>query len=181
MKVITVFFVLTAAAFLSGCATFISSGGKEKAVVPAVEEREASSTGAWKRTAGEVVRAVEYALSLEKAVWDKKKRIRSREDVLGVFRRGFGPKKAEEITDSVWIDAIDREGNTIEMLNPGEPVLAVPDRIEVLEYEGRRATALLTYEENKEGPIVWAGHVIVATLENEDGTWKIYDTRVSPQ
>lgn len=182
MKANAAFFLLTAVvAVFSGCATFLApeTGDREAAFVVGKGEAEISVSGG--RMAGEVVRAIEYALSLEKVVWDERERIRSRADVLGVFRRGFGTKKAEEITDWVWIDAVDREGNTIEMLNPGEPVLAVPDKIEILEYEEFTATALLTYGEKKSGPVVWKGHTIVAIMEHEDGTWKIYDTHVSIQ
>ncbi|MBN2325475.1 MAG: hypothetical protein JXQ30_17255 [Spirochaetes bacterium] len=181
MRASALFFVLAAAVVLSGCATFMApqTGGKKEEA--AVEEGADVSSMRQKKKAGEVVRAIEYALSLEKAVWDAKERMHSREDVLGVFRRGFGKKKAEEITDWVWISAVDREGNRIEMLNPGEPVLAIPDRIEILEHEGGRATAVLTYADNLDGPVVWAGHTVVATLENEDGAWKIYDTRISTQ
>ncbi len=181
MRLSAVFFILTAAAVLSGCATFLAPKTGEKGAAPGVEEGAGASSGTREKKAVEVLRAIEYALSLEKAVWDERKRIHSREDVIGVFRRGFGLKKAEEITDWVWISAVDREGNTVEMLNPGEPVLEIPERIEVLEYGNRTATAVLTYGEKKDGPVVWAGHSIVAILENEDGTWKIYDTRVSTQ
>jgi hypothetical protein len=181
MKVSAVFFVLIAASFLSGCATFLAPKIEEKGEATAVEEGAVVSSGAREKKDDEVVRAIEYALSLEKAVWDERKRIHSREDVLGVFRRGFGLKKAEEITDWVWISAVDRDGNTIEMLNPGEPVLAIPDRIEIMEYKDRRVNAVLTYGDNLDGPVVWAGHTVIATLENEDGTWKIYDTRISTQ
>ena len=118
------------------------------------------------------------AQSLEKALWDERARIRTREDVLAVFRRGFGPEKAAEITDSVWIRAVDRDGNTVEMLNPGEPVLQIPDGIEIVEREENSATALLTYGEKKEGPVLWEGHTIIAVLIKEDGVWKIYDTRL---
>ena len=133
------------------------------------------------REAEKIVNVIEYALSLELLVWDNRGRITSRDDVLGIFRKGFCFAKAQELTDYVWIEAYDRDGKKIYMLNPGEPVLSVPDSIEVVEHNDNEAQALLIYEENLEGPVVWSNHTIVTTLKREDGEWKICETRIEQQ
>lgn len=184
MKKIYMILLCTAAAAASGCMTFElpkREAEKKMPVVeaePTVESRKMVMVEREKQRALEIVGAIEYALSLETVVWDNSDSIVSREDVLGVFRKGFSFAKAEEITDSVWIEAIDREGRKIAMLNPGEPVLTLPDSIEVVKSDESVAEAILQYDENLEGPVVWHSHTIFAILIREDGTWKISETRL---
>jgi hypothetical protein len=128
--------------------------------------------------ANEIVQAIEYALSLETIIWDKRDQITEREDVVNIFKNGFCESKAEEITDYIWIEAVDRSGNKVYMLNPGEPLFTLPDSIEVLSEDKIKALALLRYGENLSGPVTWAGHTIVASLRREYGVWKICETRV---
>jgi hypothetical protein len=184
MKKIYIILLCTAAAVASGCMTVQLPKRKPEEKPPVVEAEpvlERGKTVAFEREkqrALDVVKAVEYSLSLETVVWENSQSMVTREDVLGVFRKGFSLEKAQEITDYVWIEAIDREGKKISMLNPGEPVLTVPNSIEVVESDETGAEAILHYNENLEGPVVWPGHTIVAILIHEDGTWKISETRL---
>jgi len=185
----TIFIVLLSAAVVaaSGCATIElpKSTVKQKAPGAAAEQEEqrapASVLETEQREAEKIVKAIEYALSLELVVWDNRERMTSRDDVLGIFRKGFCFAKAQGLTDYVWIEAYDRDGKKIYMLNPGEPVLSVPDSIEVVEHNDSEAQTLLIYEENLEGPVVWSDHTIVTTLKREDGAWKICETRIEQQ
>jgi len=180
----TIFIVLLSAASVavSGCATveFPRSTAKQKASGVEAEQEEgrmsASVLEPDRREAEKIVKAIEYALSLELVMWDNRERMTSRNDVVGIFRKGFCAAKAQELTDYVWIEAYDRDGKKIYMLNPGEPILEVPDAIEVVEHNDSEALVLLIYEKNLEGPVVWSDHTIVTSLKNEDGEWKICET-----
>jgi hypothetical protein len=184
MKPICAITLCTAVAFASGCAMVQlekrappkQSPGIE--AEPTVDSREKVAAEREQTESIEIVKAIEYALSLETVVWENRDRIGSKEDVLRIFRRGFCRSKAQEITDYVWIEAIDRDGKKVQMLNPGEPVLAFPDSIEVTTSGEGEAEAILLFEENLEGPVVWSGHTIVATLKREDRSWKICETRL---
>lgn len=173
----TIFIVLLSAAVVavSGCVTIelpkSAAKQEEKRAPVSVLEPD-------QREAEKIVKAIESALSLELVVWDNRGRMTSRDDVLGIFRKGFCSAKAQELTDYVWIEAYDRDGKKIYMLNPGEPVLSIPESIEVVEHNDNEAQAFLIYEECLEGPVVWSDHTIVTTLKNEDGAWKICETRI---
>ncbi|HUT64535.1 MAG TPA: hypothetical protein VMZ05_00135 [Spirochaetota bacterium] len=187
MKTIFIVLLSVAVVAVSGCATIElpKSAAKQKAPGAAAEQEEkrarASVLEFEQREAEKIVKAIEYALSLELVVWDNREHMTSRDDVLGIFRKGFCSVKAQELTDYVWIEAYDRDGKKIYMLNPGEPVLSVPDSIEVVEHNDSEAQAFLIYEENLEGPVVWSDHTIVTTLKREDGAWKICETRIEQQ
>ena len=171
--------LISAVTILWGCATVgLQKTEKQKKALMLEEEigkKDEEETE--RREQREIVRAIEYALSLERLIWDNRVQMGSREDVLGIFKRGFCSSKAEEITDYVWIEAIDRDGRKIHMLNPGEPILEAPDAIEVVESDDGDAKAILKYKDRLDGPVLWTGHTILATLKMEEGTWKICETK----
>ena len=149
-----------------------------EAKAPEVKAPEKHEEVFTEENAKEIVDAIEYALSLEALLWDNRKQITERNDVVKIFKKGFCERKAEEITDYIWIEAIDRSGNKVYMLNPGEPLFPLPDSIEVLSEDKTNALALLTYDERIQGPVTWEGHTVVASLRREYGVWKICETRV---
>jgi hypothetical protein len=65
-------------------------------------------------------------------------------------------------------------GESFGMLRAGDPILILPDSIEVKSKSSDTAIALLKYEENTEGPLTWEAYTSKITLKNESGTWKIY-------
>jgi hypothetical protein len=171
-------FIMFSVLVFYGCLSIdkqeITETDAEKKVKAPEEKEEVFEEG----KANEIVQAIEYALSLEALIWDKRDQITEREDVVNIFKNGFCEKKAEEITDYIWIEAVDRSGNKVYMLNPGEPLFTLPDSIEVLSEDKIKALALLRYGENLSGPVTWAGHTIVAYLRREYGVWKICETKV---
>jgi hypothetical protein len=145
------------------------------------EEREKSEDSLEGEEQRKIIDAIEYALSLEAYIWDRREQINERQDVFNILRKGFCRIKAEEITDYIWIEAVDRSGNKFYMLNPGEPLFSPPGSIEIVFVDRKNARALLRYDENLQGPVTWAGHTVVAALQQEEGVWKICETRVEEQ
>jgi hypothetical protein len=145
------------------------------------EEPERSEEGLEGEEQRKIIDAIEYALSLEGYIWERREQINERQDVFNILRKGFCKIKAEEITDYIWIEAVDRSGNRVYMLNPGEPLFSPPGSIEIVFADRKNAQALLRYDENLQGPVTWVGHTIVASLKREEGVWKICETRVKEQ
>ena len=174
--------MVTLGLLLYGCVSFEMYERAETEKIALQQEKEAKGPekkeeGIEEEEGREIIEAIEYALSLEALIWDRREQIRERKDVLRILRQGFCEIKAEEITDYVWIEAVDRNGKKVYMLNPGEPLFALPDSIEIVSEDRMNTLALLRYNENLQGPVTWAGHTIVATLRREDGVWKICETR----
>jgi hypothetical protein len=121
----------------------------------------------------EIVRAIEHAYGLEKTLWKREKSIKSKDDVVHIFREGFCKEKAQELADYYWLEEQDQKGNMITMLRAADPVLVLPDSIEVLQRKKDTALALLHYKANTEGPVVWGEYTLKESLMLEDGVWKI--------
>jgi hypothetical protein len=47
----------------------------------------------------EIVQAIQHAYGLEKAMWKREKSIKSKDDVVNIFREGFCGEKAQELAD----------------------------------------------------------------------------------
>jgi hypothetical protein len=170
--------ILSSGLFLNGCVSVERQDRAETETIT-LQQEEAKKEEFFKEEKGkDVIEAIEYALSLEALIWDRKGQIGERNDVVKIFRKGFCEIKAEEITDYVWVEAVDRSGNKVYMLNPGEPLFTLPNSIEILSEDKMNAKALLRYDEKLQGPVTWAGHTIVATLSRESGVWKICETIV---
>ena len=123
----------------------------------------------------DLIEAVVYAYGLEEELWENESRIKSKEDVYKLFRKGFGQKAAEELSDYYWIEGKDQYGETDAMLNAGEPVFVQPDSVEVLSRQEDRAEVLLKYSKSEEGPITYRAYSLKIVLKKETDGWKLYD------
>jgi hypothetical protein len=65
------------------------------------------------------------------------------------------------------------------MLRAADPILILPDYMEVKSKTGETAIALLKYDANPEGPVTWDAYTMKVTLKREGGAWKIYDMESS--
>jgi hypothetical protein len=122
----------------------------------------------------EIISAIEFAYGLEEELWRQQDKIHTREDVFKIFRQGFSEELANEITNYLWMLESADTGESFGMLRAGDPILILPDSIEVKSKSSNTAIALLKYEENTEGPLTWEAYSANLTLKNESGTWKIY-------
>lgn len=156
--------LLIAAVILFGC-------GRSRSV----QEESTSQSEANDR---EIVEAIHFSYGLEEALWENEENMDEREDVLNLLRKGFGEEKAQKLTDYFWIEEKDTKGNRITMLRSGDPLFILPRSIEVVRKTEDKATALLKYEENPEGPLTWKAHTVRVTLKKENGTWKIFDAHI---
>lgn len=127
----------------------------------------------------EIIEAIKYAYSLEEVLWENERKMKSKEDVINLFRRGFSEEKAKDLADYFWMEGKDESGKSFEMLRAGDPVLIAPDSVEVLSKIEDRAEALLKFKESEEGPLTYKAHSLKVKLRKENGIWKIYeaDTR----
>jgi hypothetical protein len=123
----------------------------------------------------QIISAIEFAFGLEETLWKKEGEIKSRQDVLKVFRQGFSEKMAEEITDYEWMGETGDNGEGAGLLRAADPILYLPDYIEVKSKTNEKAVALLRYNANTEGPVTWDAYTMTVTLKNENGVWKIYE------
>jgi len=123
----------------------------------------------------EIIEAIRFAYSLEEMLWDNEKKMKSKEDVYTHFRKGFSEQKAEDLTDYLWMEGEDESGEHYEMLRAGDPVLIVPDSVEVLSKGEDRAEALLKFKASEEGPVTYRAHSVKVKLRKENGIWKIYE------
>jgi len=123
----------------------------------------------------DLIEAVVYAYSLEEELWGNESRIKSKEDVLKLFRKGFGEKAARELSDYYWVEGEDQYGGSSSMLNAGDPVFIQPDSIEVLSRKGETAEVLLKFSKSEEGPITYRAHSVRVVLKRETNVWKLYD------
>jgi hypothetical protein len=126
----------------------------------------------------EIIKAIKYAYSLEEVLWENEKKMVSKEDVFDLLRKGFSEEKAKDLADYFWMEGKDESGERFEMLRAGEPVLIVPDSVEVLSKSGDEAEALLKFKESEEGPVTYKAHSVKVKLRKENGIWKIYDADV---
>jgi hypothetical protein len=126
----------------------------------------------------EIIEAITYAYGLEGELWDNESKMKSREDVFNLFRKGFSEEKAKDLADYFWMEGTDTNGEHFEMLRAGDPVLIAPDSIEVLSKSEDRAEALLKYEKSEEGPMTYKAHSVKVELRKENGVWKIYQAEV---
>lgn len=123
----------------------------------------------------DLIEAVVYAYSLEEELWENESRIKSKEDVFKLFRKGFGEKVARELSDYYWVEAEDQYGGSSPMLNAGDPVFIQPDSIEVINRKGETAEVLLKFSKIEEGPVTYRAHSVRVVLKMENGVWKLYD------
>jgi len=123
----------------------------------------------------DLVEAVVYAYSLEEELWKNESRIKSKEDVFKIFRKGFGEKVARELSDYYWMEGEDQYGGRTSMLNAGDPVFIQPGSIEVLSRKGGKAEVLLKFSKSEEGPITYRAHSVRVVLKRETDVWKLYD------
>lgn len=122
----------------------------------------------------EIISAIKFAYGLEEELWEQQDKIHTREDVFKIFRQGFSEELSNEITNYLWMLESTDTGESFGMLRAGDPILILPDSIEVKSKSSDTAIALLKYEENTEGPLTWEAYTSKLTLKNESGTWKIY-------
>ena len=122
----------------------------------------------------EIISAIEFAYSLEEAMWDMQDNIHTSDDVFNIFRQGFSEELANEITNYFWMVETTNTGESFGILRAGDPIVILPDSMEVKSKSSDTAIALLKYEENTEGPLTWKAYMSKLTLKNENGTWKIY-------
>jgi hypothetical protein len=127
----------------------------------------------------EIIKAIESAFGLEDALWKNEERIKTRYDVMEIFRQGFSEKMAEKITDYLWMGEPGDSGKEAGMLRAADPILFLPDYLEVKSKTGDTAVALLKYDANPEGPVTWDAYTTKVTLKIENGVWKIYDMESS--
>ena len=122
----------------------------------------------------EIISAIKFAYGLEEELWEQQDKIHARKDVFKIFRQGFSEELSNEITNYLWMVESTDTGESFGMLRAGDPILILPDSIEVKSKSSDTAIALLKYEENTEGPLTWEAYTAKLTLKNENGTWKIY-------
>jgi hypothetical protein len=122
----------------------------------------------------EIISAIKFAYGLEEELWEQQDKIHARKDVFKIFRQGFSEELSNEITNYLWMVESTDTGESFGMLRAGDPILILPDSIEVKSKSSDTAIALLKYEENTEGPLTWEAYTSKITLKNESGTWKIY-------
>jgi hypothetical protein len=123
----------------------------------------------------EIMEAIKYAYSLEEVLWENEREMKSKQDVFKLFRKGFSEEKAKDLADYFWMEGKDKSGKRFEMLRAGDPVLIVPDSVEVLSKSEDKAEALLKFKESEEGPVTYKAHSVKVKLRKENGIWEIYE------
>ena len=129
------------------------------------------------KTDKDIISAVQYAYSLEEELWEHEQSIEEKEDVVTLFRKGFSVELARKYADYIWIEERGKKGTRYRLLRATDPVLILPETITVLSVGDDRATAVLKYEEDTEGPLIWEAHTSTVTLRLEPDGWKIYDIK----
>ena len=95
--------------------------------------------------------------------------VKSREDVLSVFRKGFQPELAKRLADYYWLESPDGTG----ILRGSEPLFLPPDGITIESKSAKQVKATVTYSANTAGPMSWAAHSLSVLLKPEGELWKI--------
>jgi hypothetical protein len=126
----------------------------------------------------EIMDAIKYAYGLEEVLWDNERKIKSKADVFNHFISGFSAEKAKDLANYFWMEGRDEIGEKAGMLRVGDPVLMVPDSVEVLSKSEERAEALLKYKAIEEGPVTYKSHSVRVKLRKENEIWKIYEADV---
>jgi hypothetical protein len=123
----------------------------------------------------DIIEAVVYGYGLEEELWNNESRMKKRDDVYALFRKGFGEKVSQELAEYYWMEGEDEDGERFAMLRSGDPVFILPDSIEVVDRGEERAVVILNYSKSEEGPITYRAYSIKIVLRKEGETWKIYE------
>lgn len=117
------------------------------------------------RRESEVMDAVRAAYLLERRVLDDRESITSREQVVGIYRLGFGDSLAERLADLSWSPRERRVRPAGFALEP--PARVVPRAV-------HRSDATVVFETPTAQRILWLqGAFTVAELRREGGAWRI--------
>ncbi len=154
---------LPGAIFAITLAALISCGPQQQVRGPA---HPANGGGPDRETRDALMSAVSAAYRLDDQLWSERERIRSRDDLVQYFRRGFGRLQAEKLAAHFWV------GGT-EPLRAGEPLLVMPEAMKVESVADDRAELLLQYAGRSSGPVTWKEHSIRIFLRREDRVWKV--------